>query len=459
MNLKLKEVYKLFKNKFSGSDAQIKGVAIDNRGIKKGELFIAIKGENNDGHLFVADALKKGACAVLAEKEIKGVDSKKVILVKDTKAAMLKLAAYYYSKFKNLKTVAITGSNGKTTTKEIAYAFLSAKYTVLKNEKSFNNYAGLPLTIFRLRDKHEIIILEMGMNRKGELKQLASLVDIDIAVITNIGRAHMGFFDSMKDIADAKAEIVYGLKKNGIAVLNIDDKFYDYLARKTSGRELKSFGILNGATLRIEDVDMSRSVTKFALVQGKTRYAMKTGLKGIHNLYNIAAAATVAVSFGVALETVGKIAARFKMKDLMRFEEKRIKDKGLLVINDCYNANPDSFSASIETLKALKYKSLVAVTGDMLEQGGNTKMVHEELGDKLAALDLKGLFIFGKYSEFVEKAFLAGREDTHKMIVKRFDDRKKLAAALKKVLKKGDTVFLKGSRGNKLEEVTELIIK
>ena len=440
MRINLSEIYSLFGASFKGDDIKAAGITADTRKIKKNYVFVAIKGEKNDGHDFASEAVKKGAIVCITQRKIKGVPC---IVVDDTKEAIMNLGRYYAAKFNNLKTAAVTGSNGKTTTKELLGAFLQEVYATTKSEKSFNNYLGVPLTLFGLEKQTRALVLEMGMNHKGEIKKLAKLAPLDAVIITNIGRAHIGNMGSQDKIAEAKAEIFEGLRKGGTAVLNGDDRYFGFLSGK-AGNKVVSFGMSAKNDYRISDVKESVTGTKFML----NRVRMSTKLKGIHNIYNIASAAAAAGALGVGLKKVKKALAAFSMKGLMRFEE--IKVKGASVINDSYNANPDSYAASLMALKQMKRKNLVIVSGDMLELGKDSPAMHREIGEKIARIKPLALLVYGRFARDVEKGYIKGNKKNKAVC---FTDRQELKKALAPYLKKGNTVFLKGSRGNKLEEI------
>lgn len=444
MNLRLKEVYKLFGKKIGVKDQKVLSITADSRNIKKGQIFFALVADR-DGHDYVADTIKAGAVAVVVQKKVQGVDDKKQIIVKDTKDALLELGKYYLKKFKKLKIVAVTGSNGKTTTKELLSCLLSAGYKVHKNEKSFNNYLGLPMTIFDLKNEHKILVLEIGMNHSGEIKKLISDIKLDVAIITNVGRAHIGnFSEKEKGIAKAKAEIMDSIKKGGIIILNREDKFYEFLKKKAISKKIKvlSFGTGEKANTRIEKYILTDNGSEFKVSTVKEN--LKMNLKGIHNVYNAASAITVAKFFNISDLKIKKVLSKFEMEGFMRFEEIKLKN-GITIINDCYNANPDSFSASIETLKKLGYKNLIVLMGEMLEMGSLAANLHIEVGAMFSGLDIKKFFIYGENACNVEKGY--------ENAVSIHTDREKLKEELKSFVQSGDTVFVKGSRGNKLEEI------
>ena len=279
MKLMLSEVNKLFGNKGVILDKKVMTITADSRKVKKGDLFFALIADN-DGHEFVSDAIKAGAIGAVVQKEIPGVKSDMLIKVKDTKDALLKLASYYFEKFNKIKVVAVTGSNGKTTTKELLSCLLNKKYIVHKSEKSFNNYLGLPLTIFGLNNKHEVLVLEIGMNHLGEIKKLATAVSVDVAIITNIGRAHIGNFeDKEMGIAQAKAEIMEAVKKSCTVILNQEDKFNEFLIKKAAVRKLKvlTFGTGSKANTKIESYEIKERGCEFKLntVNGNIKMKLK----------------------------------------------------------------------------------------------------------------------------------------------------------------------------------------
>lgn len=444
MKLMLSEVNKLFGNKGVILDKKVMSITADSRKVKKGDLFFALIADN-DGHEFVSDAIKAGAIGAVVQKEIPGVKSEKLIKVKDTKDALLKLATYYFKKFNKIKVVAVTGSNGKTTTKELLSCLLSKSYIVHKSEKSFNNYLGLPLTVFGLNHKHEVLVLEIGMNHLGEIKKLATAVSVDAAIITNIGRAHIGNFeDKEMGIAQAKAEIMEAVKKSGTVILNQEDKFNEFLRKKALARKLKvlTFGTGKKADTKIDSYEITERGCEFKVNTISGNIKMK--LKGLHNIYNASAAITAAKLLGVSDAQIKSALLKFDMKGFMRFEEVKLKN-GITVINDCYNANPDSFEASIETLKKAKYKNLVVLMGEMLELGPLAPKLHKEVGAMFSNLGIRKFFIYGENAKNVEKGY--GK------VAYTYLDRSTLAKDLKSYVKSGDIVFVKGSRGNKLEEI------
>ncbi|MCE5300827.1 MAG: UDP-N-acetylmuramoyl-tripeptide--D-alanyl-D-alanine ligase [Spirochaetia bacterium] len=445
MRLSLSRIVKTLKSPSKVKEAQVTGICTDSRNVKKGDLFFAIIAAN-DGHDYVGTALENGAVAAVVQKDVAGIGEERLVRVADTKEALLQLAAYYYKGF-SVKSAAVTGSNGKTTTKELLSACLAAKYATHRSVKSFNNYLGVPLTVLGLDPAHKALVLEIGMNHKGEIKKLITPFPVDAAVITNVGKAHMGFFkDGEKGIARSKAEIMDGVKRGGCVIINRDDRYYGYLRQKVKDRRLHliTFGLDNEADVRITKYRFFDNRTQFtALIEGR-EYGFSFGLKGTHNLYNASAAIAAAVALGVEPALLPAALKGFKLEGFMRYEEKRMKN-GVLLINDCYNANPDSFSASIETLKRSHHRNLVVLMGDMNELGAQAAKYHRETGGRFKGLGIKRFFIYGKYAKYVKEGY--GRA------AKTYTDRNRLAADLKTAVGPGCTLFVKGSRGNKLEEI------
>ncbi len=455
MNLTLKEVYSVFKKDFGyQKDKYINNISIDTRTIRHGDIFFAIKGENTDGHNYIKDAFLKGAVLVVSEKN-KG---DRIINVDDTKKALLKLASFYINKFKNINVFAITGSNGKTTVKEVIYRILTCKFKdkfVLKSQKSFNNIIGVPLTIFNLNNNHKVAVLEIGMNRPGEIKEIMDLIKIDVAIITNIGIAHIGLLKSKDKIAKAKSEIFYGLKRGGMVVLNRDDEYYGFLLKRArkivKNLKIISFGLSDSADLKISNICNYNQGLVFNLNIKNRTINIETGLSGKHNAYNIAAAVAASFYTDTSLLTVKKAMKNFKLKNMMRLEKKYVN--GITIIQDCYNANPDSFKTALEFLKEEKFKNIIAIIGDMYELGVYTKKFHNYIGSLFKEVELKKLIVTGKYADYYNQGFIKAGGDEKIVKIFGFNKKREISNYLSGILEKGDTLFLKGSRKNKLEEI------
>ncbi len=434
---------------------EIKGISIDSRNIKEGELFIAIRGDRFDGHDFVPEAMKKGAWGALVERSalearyerIGGF--KNILPVEDTIFALQEMSHMHRKKFP-IPVVGITGSNGKTTTKEMLACILKRKGPVLKNEGNLNNHIGVPLTLLKLDARHKSAAVEMGMSGPGEIDTLARLVSPDVGVITNIGPAHLEFLGAMDTVAAAKAELLDNLRADGIAVLNTDDQYFDTLKRKYGGRVL-SFGIDGKADVRANDIKQGRDFTDFTLSSDGSKAKVRLRAVGRHNIYNALAAAAAAVAVGLPLDAV-----KYGLDDFvpvaMRSELKVVN--GRTVLADCYNANPGSMKAALETLVSLKSgKMAVAVLGDMLELGASGEEAHREIGRIAARLGIDALITLGALAKrILEGAAEAGMRKERLFAAETHAD---AAALLKQHSKNGDAVLIKGSRGMKMEKILE----
>ncbi|HKL12857.1 MAG TPA: UDP-N-acetylmuramoyl-tripeptide--D-alanyl-D-alanine ligase, partial [Halanaerobiales bacterium] len=285
---KVKDILKATKGKLIKGDLNqvLKGVSTDTRKLENEDIFIALQGENFDAHNFIDDQLAKEVKAIIVQKEI-NVDCENIILVENTTKALQDMAKYHRDNFKNVKVIGITGSSGKTSTKDILYELLNIKYKVKKNEGNLNNHIGVPLTLFRLTGKEDFFIVEMGMSQKGEISRLAEIADPQLAIITNIGRAHIEFFNSVEDIAKAKGELIEALDKDDIAVLNYDNEYTSILKDLAKqGLKIKYFGFNNGSDYYIENYKYTDSGMEFKIGTKNGEYNLKTNLFGEHNLYN-----------------------------------------------------------------------------------------------------------------------------------------------------------------------------
>jgi len=438
-------------NEAKGNQTVAKGVSIDSRTIKEGNLFVAIPGEKFDGHQFVLEAAKKGASLVIMSKEkINPVEKKElneifVVLVEDTKKALREIAAWHRNKFE-LPTVAVTGTNGKTTTKEMIAKVLSSKFKVLKSMKSYNNLVGVPLTLFELdRDIHALV-LELGMSSPGEIGILTQTAKPNIGVITNIGPAHLESMESLEKIAQAKFELLEHMPLPHTAVLNADDEF---LAKRIKALKEKtiSFGIENKADFKANELNIRDEGYMGFRVNGKLDINLK--LLGEHNVYNALAAFAVGSLLGVDEFKIKESLQRYTPSEL-RMELVEIGN--VKVINDSYNANPVSMEKAIKTLKQMKSPGRkIALLGDMLELGEKAFDYHLKLGKSVAESEIDLLLTVGKFSLAIGQGAKEYGMSPEKIWA--FDNNEKASAYLFENLKAGDVVLIKGSRKMKLEEV------
>lgn len=426
---------------FGDEKVSFNAVCIDSRKITPGCLFIAVAGDRFDGHDFAAKALEQGAAAVMCHKEVDCGGT--VIMVEDTRKALLNLAEYYRSLFR-IPVAGLTGSVGKTTTKEMVWAVLSARYKTLKNTGNLNNEIGMPMTVFGLDETYEAAVLEMGMSGFGEISRLSRTARPTLGIISNIGVSHMEKLGSQENILKAKMEILDGLSDGAPLILNGDDKFL--ITAKAPGHPIYYYGINNeNCRVRAVDIDQTQTETSFTVIFGKEKQRVVLPTVGIHNVYNALAAFTAGLVYGVAPKDAAEALNNYEPSGMRQ----RIQEKnGITVIEDCYNASPDSQRAALNTLSSLKANRRIAVIGDMLELGDISAQSHYDVG-AYAAQKADILFTYGTESlQTARGAVESGIRDCRS-----FADKEELALALSKTLKSGDAVLFKASRGMKFEDV------
>ncbi len=438
--LRLKEIAAAL-GSVCNEDKDVLSICTDSRKITEGCLFIALVGERFDGHDFVASAFEQGAAAAVCSKPVDAQGE--VLLVENTGKAFLQLAAYYRSLF-SIPVVGITGSVGKTTTKEMVYAVLSEKYNTLKNEGNLNNEIGLPTTVFRLDADYEAAILEMGMSAFGEISRLTGVAQPSVGIISKIGVSHIEHLGSREGILKAKLEILDGLKPGAPLIVNGDDDLLSTVA--LDDRRVVRFGIENTQNDYVaRDIEQGEQSTTFTVVFGDKVQTVTIPTVGRHNVYNALSAFAAGIELGV---TPGQAAAGLE-KYVTSGMRQRVRDfGGITLIEDCYNASPDSVRAAIEVLVSSNAGTKALVFGDMLELGSISAQAHKELGALAAQKGVDRLYTYGGM------AALAADEAAANGIAyaQSFDDKKKLAAQLRADLSSGDAVLFKASRGMKLEE-------
>lgn len=432
-----------------GKDIDLLRVSTDSRAVKKGDFFIALKGANFNGDNFVGEALCKGAVGAITSLNLTGrkldLKGKVVIRVEDTTKALQSIAAAHRRKFR-IPVIAITGSNGKTTVKDMTAAVLSRKYKVLKNEGTKNNHIGLPQTLLKLQKKHTACVVELGTNHRGEIRDLCRIASPDIAVITNIGPSHLEFLNDLDGVYKAKIEILDSFNdKKGTLVINGDDK---YLSRiKEKNFRIVRFGFDGGNDYSAEILGAGKNKISFSVNSGEI-FAMNA--LGVHNVYNALAAITVARILKVPYRFIERSLARFKPSG-MRMNASRAR--GIDIIDDSYNSNPLSLSAALEAIETYPAFSRWVVLGDMLELGDKAEYFHRMAGALVAKSGADGLLTFGKLSRYVlDEAYSCGMQKAN---LKACSSHAEAARILRKLAKKGDVVLFKGSRGMKMEKVLE----
>lgn len=459
MELTLEEILRAVKGQsIQGSPHhRLKGISTDSRTIKAGELFIALKGECFDGHQFINDALVKGASGLIVRKGFNLRDlplSKKdisLIQVEDTLEALGDLACFWTQRNK-ATIVAITGSNGKTTVREISATILEHSYQVLKPKHNWNNLVGLPLTLLRLKPHHEIAIVEMGMNRKGEIKRLSQIAKPHVGLITNISPVHLQYLKTLQNVAKAKGELFDSLTSENYVLINTDDPLIVELSKLCPAQKI-TFGINPHAQVTATDISHSDySTNHFTLrVEGES-IPIVLKIPGMHNIYNALAAASIATIFKLSLEEIKAGLERFTAFPA-RMEIITI-GKNISIINDSYNANPKSMEIALRTLVHLKGRGRgIAVLGDMLELGEASVNFHQQLGFLIKALDLDTVFLIGTHAEVIaESARAQGMSEKKIYIGKTHEE---IAKQLYKKIKEHDWLLFKGSRAMKIEKILE----
>jgi len=439
--------------------ARLAGVSIDSRTLGPGELFVAIHGPRHDGHSFVGTALAAGAPAAVVARtrlgefpaEVRG----KLLAVGEPQQALHNLALAVRREWGGC-LAGVTGSVGKTTTKEILAALLAARFRVLKSEGNLNNEYGLPLTLLRLDPQHEAVVVEMGMSHVGEIRRLAEIAEPDVGVVTSVAPVHLEFFASVEEIAATKRELIEGLRgAQSVAVLNADDERVAAFAGSAPGRVLR-YGFAPEAEFRAEALeDRGAEGSGFDFIAPTGRARLKLPLVGRHNVSNALGALAAASVWGVGAAEAAEVFPRLRPAS-MRGEMLHFAD-GFAVINDCYNSNPVALAAMVALLaKTPGYRRRILVAGEMLELGPTSAELHREAGRKAAALGALDWIIAvqGQASALLEGARAAGHPETR---VKFFASSEEAGAFVQDLVAPGDLLLVKGSRGVRMERIVEAL--
>jgi UDP-N-acetylmuramoyl-tripeptide--D-alanyl-D-alanine ligase len=434
------------------------GISTDSRLVSEGNIFVALHGEKFDGHNFLQAALDKGAAGVLVhdEQNIKqsGVNTAvAVIKVADTLAALGDLAHEWRKKF-SIPVIGLTGSSGKTTTKEMMAAIIGQKKNVVKTEGNLNNLIGLPQTIFRINDEYELVILEMGTNARGEIKRLTRIAEPDIGLITNIGPAHLEGFRSIDGVREEKGDLFYNMDKNGIAIINLDDEYVRIIADKWKGRRI-TFGMSSNADVSAKNIGKNSAKGMcFNLVIGAKMQKVEMKIVGIHHIYNAMAAAAGAKAVGINDEMIVDGLKAFRPFN-GRMEIIKLRN-GAYLLDDSYNANPSSVREALMTLKDLKnHHNCYVFLGDMLELGEAAEEMHRRIGMLVATIGVKALFLQGDFSAVTATGAMEGGLPSQNIYFSSASEEN--SNYLKKNLKKGDWILVKGSRRMKMEKIAAKI--
>lgn len=431
-------------------DLNITGVSIDSRKVEAGNLFVPFKGEHVDGHAYVEKAVTNGAAATLWQKDVPNPPKDLPILfVEDTLIALQMIAEKYLQEVSPI-VIGITGSNGKTTTKDMTASVLAQKYKVHKTEGNFNNHLGLPLTILRMAEDTEVAVLEMGMSGKGEIELLSTLAKPQLAVITNIGESHLLDLGSREGIADAKLEILTGLQENGVVIYNGDEPLLKEKLQPTSFK-LQSFGRSNRNIIYPLHIEAGNEKTKFTTNACAEEFIIP--VLGNHNVLNAMAAILVATELKVSPEQIRTGLAELKMTGMRM--EMVVGIKGEKIINDAYNASPTAMRAAIELVSELPgFKNKFLVLGDMLELGSEEVQFHKMIGESIKPNTIQKLFTYGTLGQHIAEGAL---QTLGVDAVFAFQDKQALITELKKYIEKDDLILVKASRGMKLEEVVQAL--
>lgn len=426
---------------------EIHGVCIDSKNMKEGNLFVPII-RVKDGHEYVKEAMDNGAVASLWKKSYgtppKGIP---IIFVDDTLFALQQLAQFYRREI-NVKVIGITGSNGKTTVKDIIEGILSSTYRVHKTKGNFNSQIGLPFTILEMKRNTEFLILEMGMSEKGQIRNLSRIAQPDVAIITMIGQSHLETLGSREEIAKAKFEIIDGLNDDGLFLYNGDEPLLSQNINML-GIESKSFGGKYTNDLFPTNVQLDEYGVHFKLNHSKIQYDVP--LHGKHNIFNTIVGIAVGQFYKVPIEKIQEALQQINIIQ-MRFQFLTAKT-GFKIINDAWNASPSSMKAAIETLQTLNaYKKKMIVIGDMLELGKNAETYHREIGKMLNEKSIQYVFTYGELAKIVAEE-ASKKYDTGK--VQSFNNKAKIAEEVLKVITENDVVLLKGSREMALEQIVQ----
>ncbi|MGA8216251.1 MAG: UDP-N-acetylmuramoyl-tripeptide--D-alanyl-D-alanine ligase [Candidatus Sulfotelmatobacter sp.] len=425
------------------------GYSIDSRTVRPGELFFAVKGERLDGHDFVEQALDKGACAAVVREDQLGryPEKARLLAVEDTLVALQTLATAV-RKLWGKPLIAVTGSAGKTTTKEAIAHVLGVRFRVLKSEGNFNNHFGLPLMLLKLEPEYDVAVIEMGMSHAGEIRALAKIAEPEIGVVTNVAPVHLEFFDSLAGIARAKYELIESLPAHGVAVLNADDEYVSQFGRDFKGKVVM-YGTRATADVRAEKIQSKGTEgVEFDVVIGGVREHARLALVGEHNVLNALAAVAVGIERGLkpaeAVAALATLVPADKRGQVLRVGN-------ITVINDCYNSNPKALEAMVDALAAMAAKRRIVVAGEMLELGSAGEEMHRRAGQHIAEKKIDALLgVRGLAQVMVEGArqagtraeFMAAPEEAGEWLARETRD--------------GDVILLKASRGVKLEKALEV---
>ncbi len=439
-------------------DEIVKNIVRDDREAEEGTVFVALRGENNNGHRFVERAVENGAVCCVVNKDEGDFGSLPVVAVDDTFKALRDIASAYRDRF-NIPVIGITGSVGKTSTKGMIASVMSTEFTTLKTEGNYNNEVGVPLTLFRLSDDDEAAVIEMGMSAFGEISRLSRIVKPDTAVITNIGISHIEHLGSREGILKAKTEILDGLSIDGTVILNGDD---DLLWSKNGELEYETlyYGIENKACdLVATDIRLFSSGSEFTVRIDGEDYRFETNVPGVHHIYNALAAILTGYRYNVSVKNMIKGVHDFAPEG---FRQSVTEYRDFTVINDCYNACPDSMESGMDVLGLTADENgrgarKVACLGDMLELGDKSVEAHYKVGGMCVEKNIDCLITIGEMARNIARGAIDGGMNPNDIY--EFESGPEAIEKIGSVIRKGDVIWIKGSRGMRLEKIAEALDK
>lgn len=430
---------------------EINKFSIDSREVDENTFFIPLKGEKADGHDYIKSAFEKGAVGTFTSKDIESIPGKIIIKVEDTLETLQNFAKNFRIHNKEIPLVAITGSVGKTTTKDMIYSVLSRKYNTLKTKGNFNNNIGMPLTLVNY-NREEIIVLEMGMNNFKEISFLSNIAKPDVSVITNVGHSHIGNLGSRENILKAKLEIIDGMNEEGILVINKDNDMLSQV--KDIKQKLITFGIESDADIKAYNVKVENDYTSFNIKENGEEYLVKLNLVGEKFIYNALASWTIGKIYEVPIQD------RIKALENTEFTKMRMNIKkinNIILIDDCYNASPESMKLALNTLSKQESKRKIAILGDMLELGEYSSKLHELVGGCVAENKIDKLFVTGEFANSIKIG--ATKKGMNEEDILIFNSTDEIAENIERYINEEDAILIKASRGMKFEKIVKWIEK
>lgn len=444
---KVSQITRVLRGEWHGDDCHVTGACIDTRALREGQLFFALGGTQRDGHEFVSQAAQSGAAAAVVERHLENVDLPQIV-VSDVRLALGHLAAWWRAQLTDTRFIALTGSNGKTTVKEMLHQILKGVGSTCATQGNFNNDLGLPLTLLRVGRDHQFAVLEMGASQFGEIEYLTQLAKPDVALVNNAGPAHLEGFKDISGVARGKGEIYNGLGDGGVAIINADDMHADYWRSLCADKATVSFGLENSAD--VQGQWSSQTKTLNLQIGGDRLDAgtalVKLALTGRHNARNAVAAAAVALAAGADLHAVEKGLA--KSRPVAGRTVPMTARGGFYLIDDTYNANPASLMAGIDVALDMQRPVWLAL-GDLAELGDNSETVHAQLGEQIQQRGVVRLFTLGEHSKNSAQRFGEGAES--------FDAPEDLARHIESSATRDVVLLVKGSRSSRMERVVRLL--